>query len=92
MRARSAIHDRKGAHCTLDELAEIACLSKYHFLRVFSEAFDETPMAMARRLRLEAAREALERGARLEHVARRAGFRNIQAFKRALRRRSPSPA
>ncbi|MFP4002592.1 MAG: hypothetical protein ACLFV8_02360, partial [Alphaproteobacteria bacterium] len=62
LRAREAIHDRQGADCTLDELAEIACLSKYHFLRVFSEAFGETPLALARRLRLDAACRALERG------------------------------
>ncbi|MFW6027882.1 MAG: helix-turn-helix domain-containing protein [bacterium] len=85
LRARSAILDRQGRNCTLDELAGIACLSKYHFLRVFSEAFGETPLAMARRVRLEAAARALGRGEPLPHAARRAGFRDTAAFRRALR-------
>lgn len=86
LRARAAIHDRQGRGCTLDGLAELACLSKYHFLRVFSEAFGETPLALARRLRLEAAKRDLERGEHVSRVARRAGFRNLPAFNRAFRR------
>lgn len=88
LRARSAIHDRRGLGCTLEGLAEIACLSKYHFLRVFSDAFGETPLAMARRVRLDAARAAVQRGEPVWLAARQAGFGDLVAFRRALRRHS----
>jgi len=86
LRARTAIYDRQGQDCALDELAALACLSKFHFLRVFAEAFGETPLAMARRIRLESAIRALKSGAPLPSVARQAGFRSLNAFRRALRR------
>ena len=86
LRARQCIDDQKGVGCQLDELAAIACLSKYHFLRVFTQAFGQTPMMYARRKRLEVAREALAKGEDIERVARKAGYRNKHTFKRACRR------
>ena len=40
----------------ISRLADIACFSPYHFLRVFQELIRETPLSMVRRLRLERAR------------------------------------
>lgn len=86
LRARQYIDDQKGLGCQLDELATIACLSKYHFLRVFTQAFGQTPMVYARRCRLEVAREALENGEDIDRVAIQAGYRNKHSFERAYRR------
>ena len=86
LRARQCIDDQKGVGCHLDQLAEIACLSKYHFLRVFTQAFGHTPMMYARRRRLELAREALANGEDIERVARQAGYQNKHTFNRACRR------
>lgn len=49
-RARDFIHDNAGRGCDLDTLASVACLSKFHFVRVFAAAFGTTPVAYARRL------------------------------------------
>ncbi|NJO12502.1 MAG: helix-turn-helix transcriptional regulator, partial [Gammaproteobacteria bacterium] len=54
-RAREYIEDVHGSHCTLERLAAIACLSKFHFLRVFRAVTGETPASYARRRRLERA-------------------------------------
>lgn len=91
-RAKHYIDDMKGRKCELGALAEIACLSKYHFLRVFREVIGEPPLAYARRKRLEVARHALQFGAAPAEAARRAGYRDMQAFERAYLRafdRSP---
>ena len=70
----------------LDRLADAACLSRYHFLRVFSELVGETPIAYARRRRLEHGEKLLKQGEDLEVVARQAGYKNVRNFSRAFQR------
>ena len=86
LRARDMIEDRRGLNCGLEELANAACLSKYHFLRAFSSVFGETPAAYARRSRLAVARESIRRGACAKEVAQRAGYSDERGFVRAYRR------
>lgn len=86
-RARTLIDDALDRNLSLDRLAEEACLSRYHFLRVFSEVVGVTPLAYARAGRLERARRALERGAGSRRAARLAGYHNERAFRRAYRRK-----
>ncbi len=83
-RARERIIDQCGDECSLDSLAATACLSKFHFLRIFKEAFGETPARLARRLRLNAASAALANGDEPEAVAKRKGYASAQALTRAL--------
>ena len=86
LRARDMIEDRRGLNCGLDELANAACLSKYHFLRVFSSVFGETPAAYARRSRLATAYESMRRGRCSKEVALKAGYSDERSFVRAYRR------
>jgi AraC family transcriptional regulator len=51
LRAREYIEAMRGERCSLDELAAIACLSRFHFLRVFKQVFGVSPVAFARSLR-----------------------------------------
>jgi AraC family transcriptional regulator len=44
---------------TIDVLARIACMSAFHFQRLFKQAFRETPMQRVQRLRLDHAALAL---------------------------------
>jgi AraC family transcriptional regulator len=66
-------------------LADVACFSPYHFLRVFQELTRETPASMVRRLRLERARTRLATGLSVTEVAQEARFESSQAFARAFR-------
>ena len=45
-------------------LADVACFSPYHYLRLYEHAVGETPQATVRRLKLQAARQALQAGKR----------------------------
>jgi AraC family transcriptional regulator len=67
------------------QLADLACFSPYHFLRVFQELTSETPLSMVRRLRLERARRQLATGASVTQAAEGARFDSPQAFCRAFR-------
>ncbi len=66
-------------------LADKACFSPYHFLRVFQDLTQETPLAMVRRLRLERSRQRLATGLSVTQAADEARFESPQAFSRAFR-------
>lgn len=74
---------------SLDQMADVACLSRFHFTRVFSAFCGETPVEYLIRSSLESS------VARLVHmpwmsiteIALAAGFSGSQAFSHAFRRR-----
>ena len=59
---------------SLCQLARIAGLSKYYFLRTFSRAYGVTPHEYQMQLRLEHARQLIAEGRALSYVAYDAGF------------------
>ncbi len=72
---------------SLDELATIAGLSKYHFLRQFSRVVGMTPGAYLRSLRMcRAARLLRTTRDPIAEVARASGFTDHASFSRAFRR------
>jgi AraC-like DNA-binding protein len=75
------------ANVTLDELAEVAGLSKYHFLRQFSQVVGMTPGAYLRTLRLcHAARKLRTTDLPILEVALSVGFADHPSFSRAFAR------
>lgn len=72
---------------TLDDLADIAHLSRYHFERTFTDYAGETPLARVRRLRLAEARRQLEAGRQVSmlELSLETGYSNQCAFSRAFR-------
>jgi AraC family transcriptional regulator len=85
LRARDFVHDRRG-RVSLDETARVACLSKYHFLRAFSEVVGTTPAQYAMNVRVSHGAHELLRGSPVSRARRAAGFSSSSAFYRALRR------
>ena len=82
--------DYLGAHLDdtldLETLARVACLSPYHFHRVYRGLLGETVNDTVRRLRLNrAALDLLDRELSVERAARRAGYGSQAAFTRAFR-------
>lgn len=79
---------------TINRLAQVACLSPFHFHRVFAAHVGETVAEHVRRLRLERAATRLAfTGERVTETALGAGYETPAAFTRAFRERfgvSPS--
>ena len=70
----------------LHRLAEVACMSPYHFHRVYRAMQGETAAETVRRLRLHrAAVELITGELPVERVARRAGYGSQEAFTRAFK-------
>lgn len=79
------IHDHLDDALDLNRLAEIACLSPYHWHRIYHAHFGETAAATVRRLRLHRAANALLQSTTpLEAIAECAGYGSVQAFSRAF--------
>ncbi len=79
----------------LQKLADVACISKYHFINVFQKHSGETPFQHLSRVRLEQAIDSLVYFPDLSitDVAHNCGYNNPLAFSRAFAKRyriSPS--
>lgn len=87
-RVYAALHaDPAGEH-SLDALADLAALSRFHFHRVFRSVTGETLAEAIRRVRLHGAARALVRGeAPVAAVGRAQGYTSAAAFSRAFRAR-----
>ena len=73
---------------SLDQLAAEACLSKYHFLRLFRAAYGLSPYQYIQHLRLEKARVLLANSVLpITDLAGLLGFDNSQSFSRLFYQR-----
>lgn len=70
---------------TLDEMAEVAGLSRFHFARRFRDEVGESPWAFVRRLRAEEAVRLLQDGHAPAEAAHEAGFADQAHLTRTLR-------
>ena len=86
-RADAFIARHLGEPLTLADIAAAACISRFHFARLFRARTGYSPMAYVMRLRLERAREML---AREDHciadTAAALGFYDQSHFTRTFRR------
>ncbi|HVE68447.1 MAG TPA: GlxA family transcriptional regulator, partial [Solirubrobacteraceae bacterium] len=73
---------------SVEALAERACMSPRNFARAFRRELGVTPARYVADLRLERARQELERDALpVEEIARRCGFGTVETMRRAFQRR-----
>ena len=71
----------------VDDLAEHACMSPRHFARAFQAETGLTPAKAVEKLRVEAARAALESGAAsVQRVAADCGFGDAERMRRSFQR------
>lgn len=79
--ARDLIHEHYDRPLALDDLARRACFSRYHFLRLFRDAFGATPHEYLTRVRLDQAKQRLvnEQGS-VTDVCFDVGFQSLGSF------------
>ena len=81
------LRDNLGAQVSLDDLAGVAAMSKFHLLRVFKRRFGEPPFRRLTRLRVEEAKRRLTRGSdSITEIAFACGYENPSHFAAAFRR------
>ena len=80
-RARKFIDECYDQPLDLTEISKQACLSRYHFLRSFREAFDTTPRQYLIQRRIEKAKELLcKRSLTVTEVCFAVGFQSLGSF------------
>ncbi len=85
MRVLDHIHDHAGGDLSLDALADVAAMSRFHWHRVFRAMTGETTAQAVRRVRLHRASVALVQTALpVAQVARDLGYPNVASFTRAF--------
>jgi AraC-like DNA-binding protein len=81
------IEENLGEELTLGTLASVACVSRFHFARMFRLSTGYSPMAYVVRRRVERARLQLVQGyQRLSDLAAELGFCDQSHFTRIFRR------
>jgi AraC-like DNA-binding protein len=82
---RDYLHSHSSGPVSLAAVARAACLSRFHFHRGFTQAFQRTPHAYLTGLRLERARATIESGSSVLEACLDAGFSSPSAFTRLFR-------
>jgi len=85
--AREFMHAYSGSTLRLDQIAGAACLSTYHFQRMFSIAVGESPHAYLTKLRLDRACFLLRKGFPVTQVCGLVGFESPGSFSTLFRRK-----
>jgi AraC-like DNA-binding protein len=86
-RARRYIDECYDLPLDLAEISKQACLSRYHFLRLFRDTFETTPHQYLIQRRIEKAKELLRsRGLSVTDVCFEVGFQSLGSFSSLFRR------
>jgi len=87
LRGKDYMDSFSGGQVHLDKVAHQACLSPYHFHRLFHQVFRETPNQYLQRKRLATAKRLLERGEQsITNICLEVGFESITSFSGLFRR------
>ncbi|OWV95432.1 AraC family transcriptional regulator [Rhizobium sp. R72] len=85
-RVSAYIHDHLDEELDMDNLAGIACMSSYHWHRIYRAVHGETLAATVKRLRLHrAAGDIVATDLSVREIARRSGYPNLQSFNRIFK-------
>ena len=85
LRVLAYIHNNTGGDLSLDQLADVAAMSRFHWHRVFRALTGETCAQAVRRIRLHRAAVWLVKDDMpIAQVAARAGYPNQNSFSRAF--------
>ncbi len=85
-KALTAMHENPGRTWSLDDLAEIAGMSRTRFVAHFRKVVGRTPIEYLTRWRMTYARQLLAKGKPVKSVALQVGYESAAAFSRVFSR------
>lgn len=93
-RAIQHMNSYPSSNLKLSDYADMCCVSKYHFARIFKEVTGDTPLNYRNRIRIELAKGLVENGyLSISEIAENLGFASAAYFSDSFKRfvgRSPS--
>lgn len=87
VRAKLYIDANYSSAIDLDNIADEACFSKFHFARLFRNIYSKTPHQYLTELRIQRSKNLLEQGASVKEVCFAVGFDSITSFTGLFKRR-----
>ena len=87
VRAKLHIDEHFASDIDLDAIADEACFSKFHFIRLFSSIYGRTPHQYLIQVRIENAAQLLAEGASVKGACYAVGFDSVQSFAGLFKRR-----
>jgi AraC-like DNA-binding protein len=79
--AKRFIDENFSNRISLDTIATEACISKFHFLRLFKSLYGRTPHQYLTEIRIEKAKELLRSGFSVADTCFLTGFESVNSFK-----------
>jgi AraC-like DNA-binding protein len=80
VRAKIFIDENFASDIDLDNIADEACFSKFHFTRLFREIYGKTPYQYLTKVRVERAKVLLAGGDPVKTVCFAVGFDSVSSF------------
>ena len=87
VRAKLYIDEHFAENIDLDNVADAACFSKFHFVRLFRDIFEKTPHQYLIAVRINKAVGLLEAGLTIKQVCFAVGFDSVTSFTALFKRR-----
>lgn len=69
----------------LNEMADVACMSRYHFIRVFQTVYGMTPRQFLRAQRIHKAKALLTSGLSVTQVCLDVGYTSLPTFSKVFK-------
>ncbi|QHT71850.1 helix-turn-helix transcriptional regulator [Rhodocytophaga rosea] len=69
----------------LNEMAAAACMSRFHYIRIFQQVYGRTPRQFLRDLRIEKAKELLKKGYPVTWVCFDVGYESLPTFSKVFK-------
>ncbi|NER14721.1 AraC family transcriptional regulator [Leptobacterium flavescens] len=86
VQAKLFIDEHYSANINLDEIADVAFFSKFHFTRLFKKTYDYTPHQYLTRVRIDRAKELLSSDMSITDTCFAVGFESISSFTALFKR------
>ena len=87
LRARDYLAQSAGQSMTVEDAARVAHLSKFHFLRLYEQAFGESPVDFLTRQRMDRARQILRGGSlTVTETCLEVGYQSLGTFSSRFKR------
>lgn len=88
VRAKLFIDTNFASNIDLDKIADEACFSKFHFVRLFRSIYGRTPHQYLTHVRIEKAKEYLDAGQTVAYACFKVGFDSVSSFTGLFKRRT----
>jgi AraC-like DNA-binding protein len=88
VRAKLFIDSNFASAIDLDKIADEACFSKFHFVRLFSSIYGRTPHQYLTHVRIEKAKEYLADDRAVAYACFNVGFDSVSSFTGLFKRRT----